>query len=430
MGKNNGYKKITFDDVTQNNKPKPTNVNFNKLLGVYGFFPKFDFLKRKMIIDNPEYDNLEWPGEHRLENMITHIMNLVGYHGLRMSERQIIRLLTLIASENSFNPVAKWILSVRWDERTRIKELYETLDVQENKEFMFILFKKWLGYIVRCAFSVEGVATQGVIVLVGPEGCGKTTWISRLLPPTEGWVLSGENNLEPKADTFQKIDGFALVEFGEISALFNNHKTMEWLKALITSGERSYRLPYGRTPITRPNLTTFAGTDNNRILFPADYGKLLRRWWVIVVGKNLNAMHDVDMQQVYAELYQDQLIDPENAKKLGLSDEELQHLATINSLYCEEDPLKDAIVRQWEWDCFDLDDKATWNEKLTIGEVAEVLGIQHPTKRVTNQIGKILRDLTKLNTPLRFGGLKVYPMPTRNINANSYLVGTKTFCSN
>jgi predicted P-loop ATPase len=420
------YKRVTFSDKFKQGNPKSTFKNFSELLEAYNFSPRFNFLKREIIIPNQELDNKEWPGEHRLENMITHIIDLCNYHSLKIPDRTVIRFLTLIASENSFNPVADWILEREWDGKERVRELYETLDVQENKEFLFTLFEKWLGYIVHCAFSYEGVATQGVLVLVGPENCGKTTWLSNLLPREKEWILSGENSLEPKPDTFQKIDGFAVVEFGEISALFNNPKTMEWLKALITSEKRTYRIPWGRGPITRPNLTVFAGTDNNQILFPADYGKLLRRWWVLLVGKNMNAFHGIDTQQVFAELHHNFKTYPEKNKSLGLSESELQKLAAINSNHCEEDPIYEAILRKWEWEEFILEDRITWKEKLTVGQTAEVLGL-NPTRRNTNHIGKILRQITGLTNPMRSNGLKVFPFPSRNIGANAHLISPLNF---
>ncbi len=82
-----------------------------------------------------------------------------------------------------FNPFEDYLLNLpAWDgTRDYIGELADTV-LTEDREFWRASFRRWLVGSVACALREKKV-NQLVLILFGGQGKGKSTWISRLLPP-------------------------------------------------------------------------------------------------------------------------------------------------------------------------------------------------------------------------------------------------------
>ena len=82
-----------------------------------------------------------------------------------------------------FNPFEDYLLNLpAWDGATDyIGELADTVQT-EDREFWRESFRRWLVGSVACALDEKKV-NQLVLILFGGQGKGKSTWISRLLPP-------------------------------------------------------------------------------------------------------------------------------------------------------------------------------------------------------------------------------------------------------
>ena len=82
-----------------------------------------------------------------------------------------------------FNPFEDYLLNLpAWDgTRDYIGELADTV-LTEDREFWRESFRCWLVGSVACVLREKKV-NQLVLILFGGQGKGKSTWISRLLPP-------------------------------------------------------------------------------------------------------------------------------------------------------------------------------------------------------------------------------------------------------
>src|SRR5690606_36181637 len=84
--------------------------------------------------------------------------------------------------KNYFNGLPKW----KKDDPDHIAELAHTITASNN-EFWRWAFKKWLVNLVACAIT-ENV-NQQVLVFVGKQGIGKSTWLNKLVPKKlEGYL--------------------------------------------------------------------------------------------------------------------------------------------------------------------------------------------------------------------------------------------------
>jgi predicted P-loop ATPase len=87
-----------------------------------------------------------------------------------------------IARENEYHPVRDWLKGVEWDGISRLKALGDTLVSDMDDDFKLTLIKRWAVGAIRAALDETPPALQGVLVLSGAQGLGKTTWLQSLCP--------------------------------------------------------------------------------------------------------------------------------------------------------------------------------------------------------------------------------------------------------
>ena len=83
-----------------------------------------------------------------------------------------------------FNPFTEYFRSLPpWDGVTdHIGRLAATVHVEGDAKLFDDCFRKWLVAVV-VSLMVKEVTNHQILVLVGRQGCYKTTWLARLLPP-------------------------------------------------------------------------------------------------------------------------------------------------------------------------------------------------------------------------------------------------------
>ena len=90
-----------------------------------------------------------------------------------------------------------------------------------------------------------------------------------------------------------------VTELGELDSTFRKSDTGA-LKAFLTAEVDTYRPPYGAITLQLPRATIFCATVNRIDFLMDETGN--RRFWPIEV-LDVDADHDVDMQQVWAEAH-------------------------------------------------------------------------------------------------------------------------------
>lgn len=120
--------------------------------------------------------------------------------------------------------------------------------------------RKWLVGLVAGLFS-EKVSNQVVLVLIGPQGCGKTTFFEYLLPPElYRYYCTKTNSNRLDKDDRLMLSEYALINFEELESM--RTAEMNQLKAMITLRTVNDRRAYGRYVEQRPRIASFRGTGN------------------------------------------------------------------------------------------------------------------------------------------------------------------------
>lgn len=287
--------------------------------------------------------------------------------------------LTRIADENQYNPVLDWIRSKPWDGKSRLPDLYKTIESTEE-EAKELLIRRWLITAVCMALG-EGIDSAGCLVLQGPQDIGKTWWVKSLVPPSmRKEFIRTDASVDPHdKDSVSQIISYWIVELGEIDATFKR-SDLQALKSFITRDHDTMRRPYGEGDKRYPRRTALVASVDQYIFLYDTAGN--RRFWTIPCT-SINSYHKIDMQQLWAEALD--LVENQG-ESWQLAPDEKAHIARINALHMQVEPIHELINQTF------LDEnKRLVKEWLTATEIGRAIDMKNITQRETRVITAYLR---------------------------------------
>lgn len=295
-------------------------------------------------------------------------------------------MVTYLADQNQFNPVAQWVMSKPWDGVPRMQSLYDTVTVKDEwaepkqKWLKETLIKRWMMSAIAAAFKPDGVSAAGVLVFQGPQYLGKTKWFKTLVPKELGLLQDGLLLRPDDKDSVKQTCSFWLVELGELDSTFRKADVAA-LKAFITKDNDVVRKSYARRESKFARRTVFFGSVNPREFLHDQTGN--RRYWTIECEK-LDHSHSIDMQQCWAEAYQMW----RGGEGWYLEPDEMQALNDSNEQFMALDPIEERIRASLDWDAAET--LWRWEQVTT---VLIECGVDRPTKQDTSTAGGFLRKL-------------------------------------
>jgi hypothetical protein len=195
---------------------------------------------------------------------------LLDHHENSMFRRlhhahQLIPLNTLHALLNSdysptFNPFHDYFNKLKpWDGTTDyIGQLINTVKTKDDAYWAFC-FRKWFVAYAASMIS-DSIINHTVLVLVGDQGIGKTSWLRLLLPLALIEYLGTTALQADSKDTAIQLGECGMIIFDELETL--NKKDLASLKELITRSSIHVRRPYGRNFETLIRHASFAASVN------------------------------------------------------------------------------------------------------------------------------------------------------------------------
>lgn len=272
----------TYPDLSSKNTPLNTIANLEILLDMNSICVRKNLMARRTVYSGLQSSQHVYPAL---------IKSLCAKHGLAYSK--VDEYLEAIAEKWTYHPVKIWVDSKPWDGVSRIGELVST--VKTESPLASMLITKWLIGAIAILYDSKEVNLPGVLIFQGLQYCGKTSWLKSLCGPD--FRLTGRTLDPTNKDSVEQITSTWLVELGELESTYK--KDMAALKAFITNTYDCYRKSYAREALTYKRQTAFFGSVNKQVFLNDETGN--RRWWVIPV-ESLNAEHNIDMQQLWAEV--------------------------------------------------------------------------------------------------------------------------------
>jgi len=357
------------------NRPLMTVSNLAMMLKSFNVEVKYNVISKNMDYTIP---GMLATDDNRDEKCLSWIASKCIEIG--MGTDHLDRFVLSVADDHYYNPVAEWIAEKPWDGIRRLGEFFDTVK-STNEPLKEILMTRWLISAVAAAFEPKGISSGGILVFAGAQYVGKTFWFKRLVPNgyLSEYIKDGLNLNPSDKDSVKRCISKWLVELGELDATFRK-ADIAALKAFITANRDIIRLPYGRTERSFPRRTIFFASVNHIEFLRDETGN--RRYWTIECLA-INNNHTIDMQQVWAEVYE--------LYKAGepwhLSHAEVEMLNKSNEDFEAHDTLEDRIRTFYDWTkpCLRF---------ISYSVLLEEIGIKHPNKGDAVQAGLIA---TKLN---------------------------------
>lgn len=370
--------------------------NVKLLLDMYGFFVRYNVIKKKTEVLMPPFirtsDNVD-------NVVLAHISSLAAMNN--MPTGQIPAYVEAVADGNPYNPVKDWIEGTPWDGIKRFNEIADTIKAREGfpNELRLALMYRWLLSCVAAAIVDKGFKARGVLTLQGRQGCGKSSWFAALIsdPVLREQVLKQDHHLDgANKDSLITAIGHWITEIGELDSSFK--KDIARLKGILTAEHDKVRRPYARADVEYPRRTVFCATVNAADFLVDVTGNT--RFWTIPV-ESINYLHKLDMQQVFAEL----AIDVRNGVQWWLTPEEEAWLDS-----CNRDHQSSSVIHDLLMGYMDLDFKDDpQNLRMSATEVLKALDIKSPTNAQCKECASILRDL--LGEPKKIKGYMKWRIP-------------------
>jgi predicted P-loop ATPase len=184
-----------------------------------------------------------------------------------------------------------------WDEKTDyIDELAETVTTTNNNLWKICL-RKWLVGMVGCAID-ENIISHQVLLLVGGQGVGKSSWVLGLIPDKlKAYRFSGTLNLHSK-DSLSMLSENILINCDEFESF--NKVSVAQFKEIVTKSVIKVRKAYGYNSENYVRRASFTGTANTSDILHDESGS---RRFMIFTAKTINYKHNVNIDNVMAQAY-------------------------------------------------------------------------------------------------------------------------------
>lgn len=293
--------------------------------------------------------------------------------GLQISKADLFDAATAIAEQHSYHPVQDYLSGLKWDGTERIDHVADEILGAERSSLNIALIRNFFISAVARAMR-PGCKVDTVLVLVGGQGIGKSTFIRKLGNP---WVIDSALDIHNK-DSFQVARSAWIVEFAELEAL-RRARDANAIKSFLSSPIDSYRPSYGRLTVDVPRTFIVVGTTNSEEFLTDETGA--RRFWPLTVNAIDIKLLEFQRDQLWAEA-----VDAYRKEKpWWLNQEEEKQLATAH----KEHRVRDA----WEPTVL------SWAEGNAPFTTADVLGqcIEKPTGQWTRADEMRVSSILKTN---------------------------------
>lgn len=281
---------------------KPTDENTRKILRQHPSLEavlKFNVRTRQSVISDVVPWNL---GEHRrtypqlLENsdggaIAEWIVEVTG--GTSVGSRKALENAIDISKLSVFDPFVEHLNNLRWDGTPRLATWLVDYAGAKDNEHNRAVGENWLTALVARNFE-PGCKVDNMLVLIGPQGIGKSSLLKTLIPPG----LFTDLLVEDDRDRAISLSKYALVEVAELSAF--GRKDNEWVKNLLSGDASNVRAAYARLEESFPKRCVFAGTTNVSHGFLTDPTGA-RRYWIVEATKCLPTAVAAVRDQLLAE---------------------------------------------------------------------------------------------------------------------------------
>lgn len=262
-----------------------------------GAFALDRFEKREVATKNLPWRKVTKSNRYLTDSDDVQVRHYVETRYKLTSKQAVQDGMLLICDENSFHPVKEYLDNLVWDGTPRLDNMFvDYLGAEDNAYTRAIARKMCVAAVAR--IYDPGCKFDNVVTLIGSQGLGKSTFVSRL---GGKWYSDSFGTIQGK-EAYEAIQGVWIVEMAEMAGMKKAEK--EQIKHFISKKDDRYRVAYGKRVENFPRQCIFIATTNEEDPLEDPTGN--RRFWVLPckIAKANKSIFDqlpVEVDQLWAE---------------------------------------------------------------------------------------------------------------------------------
>ena len=278
-----------------------------------------------------------------------------------------------------YNPVQQFLKNLpAWDGKNHVAQVFGRLPGITSEQLNYLTI--WLRSSVAHWLQMDMLhGNECVPTFIGAQGCGKTTFVRRLLPPHLREYYLDHLNLSNKFDKEMALTNNLFVNLDELDAIRPSQQSS--LKQTLSVSKVNGRPIFGRTQEDRPRYASFVATTNNR--HPLKDGTGSRRYICIQIpdGQLIDNTGDIDYGQLYAQvIYELQ----QQKAPYWFNNDEVVRIQQLNHDFMEKKDLGEMFIA-----CFRQPNENEVVKPMNCDQMIGIMQKDYPT--LENTIGNRVR---------------------------------------
>ncbi len=183
-----------------------------------------------------------------------------------------------------------------WDGKDRIRELARRVPCEQV--YWPDSFHRWfLSMVAHWMGANRQFANATTPLMIGPQGCGKSTFCRSLLPPALLTYYTDSIDFGSKKEAELFLNRFALINIDEFDQI--SERQHGFLKHILQKPSVNIRKPHEKTIRELRRYASFIATSNHRDLLSDTSGN--RRYICIEVTGRIRLSQPIHYAQLYAQ---------------------------------------------------------------------------------------------------------------------------------
>ena len=277
------------------------------------------------------------------------------------------------------NPAQEFLKNLpEWDGQNHIAKVFGRIPGITSEQLNYLTI--WLRSAVAHWMQMDMLhGNECVPTLIGAQGCGKTTFVRRLLPQHLREYYLDHLNLSNKFDKEMALTNNLFVNLDELDAIRPSQQSS--LKQTLSVSKVNGRPIFGRAQEDRKRFASFVATTNNRHPLKDVTGS--RRYICILIpdGQMIDNTGDIDYGQLYAQVTYELL---EQKAPYWFNNDEVARIQQLNQEFMEKKDLGEMFVA-----CFRQPHEGETAKTMNCGEMISLMQKDYPT--LQNTIGNKVR---------------------------------------
>ena len=287
--------------------------------------------------------------------------------------KDLIKLYVESEEVKPFNPIVDYLESLpKWDGHNYVADLFSRIPGISTEQAAFLA--TWLRAVVAHWLQMDTLHGNEVVpTLIGGQGCGKTTFLRRLLPKHLEQYYLDHLNLSNKFDKEMALTNNLLVNLDELEAIRPSQQAA--LKQTLSKNKVNGRRIYGSSQDDRPRYASFVSSTNNPHPLTDVTGS--RRYICVKIpqGVNINNKGDINYEQLYAQVLYELR---ELKAPYWFNNEEVARIQELNQEFVEKKDIAEMVAA-----CFRKPKDNEVVKGMSSAQLLEVMKDNYPSLMAT-----------------------------------------------